>query len=310
MESSKLTKKIIENVSKVIKGKDEKIEMITAVFLSEGHILLEDLPGTGKTMLSRAFAKTLNLDFKRIQFTPDLMPSDLTGLNIYNREKNDFELKKGPVFTDILLGDEINRATPRTQSALLEALAENQVSIDGTTHRLSDDFFIISTQNPIEYEGTFPLPEAQMDRFMVRMSVGYPEASEEINMLNSQQKTHPINNIEAVSNEEEINKSKDEIKDITVSDEVKNYIIRIINMTRKHKDIRVGASPRGSLALMKLSKSFAAIKDRDFVIPDDIKVIAEYVLSHRIILNPEAKIKGVKQKEVIRRIIDEVQVVV
>ena len=310
MESSKLTKKIIENVSKVIKGKDEKIEMITAVFLSEGHILLEDLPGTGKTMLSRAFAKTLNLDFKRIQFTPDLMPSDLTGLNIYNRNKNDFELKKGPVFTDILLGDEINRATPRTQSALLEALAENQVSIDGTTHRLSEDFFIISTQNPIEYEGTFPLPEAQMDRFMVRMSVGYPEASEEINMLNSQQKTHPINNIEAISNEEEINKSKDEIKDITVSDEVKNYIIRIINMTRKHKDIRVGASPRGSLALMKLSKSFAAIKDRDFVIPDDIKVIAEYVLSHRIILNPEAKIKGVKQREVIRRIIDEVQVVV
>jgi MoxR-like ATPase len=310
MESSKLTKKIIENVSKVIKGKDEKIEMITAVFLAEGHILLEDLPGTGKTMLSRAFAKTLNLDFKRIQFTPDLMPSDLTGLNIYNRNKNDFELKKGPVFTDILLGDEINRATPRTQSALLEALAENQVSIDGTTHRLSDDFFIISTQNPIEYEGTFPLPEAQMDRFMVRMSIGYPETSEEINMLNSQQKSHPINNIEAVSNEEEIKESKNEIKDITVSDEVKNYIIRIINKTRNHKDIRVGASPRGSLALMKLSKSFAAIKNRDFVIPDDIKEISEYVLSHRIILNPEAKIKGVKQREVIRRIVDEIRVVV
>jgi MoxR-like ATPase len=310
MESSKLTKKIIENVSKVIKGKNEKIEMITAVFLAEGHILLEDLPGTGKTMLSRAFAKTLNLDFKRIQFTPDLMPSDLTGLNIYNRNKNDFELKKGPVFTDILLGDEINRATPRTQSALLEALAENQVSIDGTTHRLSDDFFIISTQNPIEYEGTFPLPEAQMDRFMVRMSIGYPETSEEINMLNSQQKSHPINNIEAVSNEEEIKESKNEIKDITVSDEVKNYIIRIINKTRNHKDIRVGASPRGSLALMKLSKSFAAIKNRDFVIPDDIKEISEYVLSHRIILNPEAKIKGVKQREVIRRIVDEIRVVV
>jgi MoxR-like ATPase len=284
--------------------------MITAVFLAEGHILLEDLPGTGKTMLSRAFAKTLNLDFKRIQFTPDLMPSDLTGLNIYNREKNDFELKKGPVFTDILLGDEINRATPRTQSALLEALAENQVSIDGTTHRLSDDFFIISTQNPIEYEGTFPLPEAQMDRFMVRMSIGYPETSEEINMLNSQQKSHPINSIGSVANDEEIDKSKDEIKDITVSEEVKNYIIRVINKTRNHKDIRVGASPRGSLALMKLSKSFATIKNRDFVIPDDIKEIAEYVLSHRIILNPEAKIKGVEQIEVIRRIIDEVQVVV
>jgi MoxR-like ATPase len=238
------------------------------------------------------------------------MPSDLTGLNIYNREKNDFELKKGPVFTDILLGDEINRATPRTQSALLEALAENQVSIDGTTHRLSDDFFIISTQNPIEYEGTFPLPEAQMDRFMVRMSIGYPETSEEINMLNSQQKSHPINSISSVANDEEIDKSKDEIKDITVSEEVKNYIIRVINKTRNHKDIRVGASPRGSLALMKLSKSFAAIKNRDFVIPDDIKEIAEYVLSHRIILNPEAKIKGVEQIEVIRRIIDEVQVVV
>jgi len=310
MESSKLVKKIKENVSKVIKGKPEKIEMITAVFLAEGHVLLEDLPGTGKTMLSRAFAKTLNLGFKRIQFTPDLMPSDLTGLNIYNRNKNDFELKKGPVFTDILLGDEINRATPRTQSALLEALAENQVSIDGTTHELSDDFFIISTQNPIEYEGTFPLPEAQMDRFMIRMSIGYPDSSEEINMLDSQQKIHPINSISAVSNDEEIKKSKEEIKNITVSDEVKNYIVRLINKTRDHKDIRVGASPRGSLSLMKLSRSYAAIKDRDFVIPDDIKEIAEYVLSHRIILNPEAKIKGVQQRDVIRRLIDEVKVVV
>ncbi|MGM0640731.1 MAG: AAA family ATPase [Thermotogota bacterium] len=310
MESSKLAKKIKENVSKVIKGKPEKIEMITAVFLAEGHVLLEDLPGTGKTMLSRAFAKTLNLDFKRIQFTPDLMPSDLTGLNIYNRNKNDFELKKGPVFTDILLGDEINRATPRTQSALLEALAENQVSIDGTTHELSDDFFIISTQNPIEYEGTFPLPEAQMDRFMIRMSIGYPESSEEINMLDSQQKIHPINTISAVSNDEEIKKSKEEIKSITVSDEVKNYIVRLISQTRDHKDIKVGASPRGSLSLMKLSRSYAAVKDRDFVIPDDIKEIAEYVLSHRIILNPEAKIKGVQQKDVIRRLIDEVKVVV
>nr|WP_206076175.1 MoxR family ATPase [Marinitoga lauensis] len=274
MVTTDLSKKIIDNVGIVIKGKEEQIKMVLAVFYSNGHVLLEDVPGTGKTMLARALAKSFDLNFKRVQFTPDLLPNDLIGLYIFDKNKNEFILKKGPIFTNILLGDEINRATPRTQSALLESLAENQVSIDGITHKLEDNFFVIATQNPIEYEGTFPLPEAQLDRFMIRLNLGYPDFENEINMLISQEKEHPINKINKVSNNEEIRKIKDEIKNVHVSEEIKKYIVDIVNRTRNHKDIKIGASPRGSIALMQLSKSIAAIEGRDFVIPDDVKKIA------------------------------------
>ncbi|KLO22799.1 magnesium chelatase [Marinitoga sp. 1197] len=309
MVTDTLAKKIVNNVEIVIKGKEEKIKMVLAVFLSNGHVLLEDVPGTGKTMLARALAKSFDLEFKRIQFTPDLLPNDLIGLYIYDKNKNEFILKKGPIFTNILLGDEINRATPRTQSALLESLAENQVSIDGITHRLENNFFVIATQNPIEFEGTFPLPEAQLDRFMIRLSLGYPDIENEINMLSSQEMKHPIYEIKSVSNEEELLNSKKEIKSILVSNEIKQYIVDIVNRTRNHKDIKVGASPRGAIALMQLSKSLAAIEGREFVIPDDIKKIAPYVLSHRIILKAEAKIKKVSSYRLIKDILNEVKLI-
>ena len=309
MVTAELSKKIIANVGRVIKGKEEQIKVILAVFFSNGHVLLEDVPGTGKTMLARAIARSFDLGFKRVQFTPDLLPNDLIGLYIYDKNKNEFILKKGPIFTNILLGDEINRATPRTQSALLESLAENQVSIDGITHRLEDNFFVIATQNPIEFEGTFPLPEAQLDRFMIRISLGYPDTENEINMLNSQEKKHPIYEINKVSNAEEIKSVKEEIKNILVADEIKEYIVEITNRTRNHKDIKVGASPRGSIALMHLSKSMAAIEGREFVIPDDVKKIAPYVLAHRIILKAEAKIKKVSTYKLIDEILEEVKVI-
>ncbi|WGS64140.1 AAA family ATPase [Marinitoga aeolica] len=309
MVTAELSKKIVDNVGMVIKGKEEQIKMVLAVFYSNGHVLLEDVPGTGKTMLARALAKSFDLSFKRVQFTPDLLPNDLIGLYIFDKNKNEFILKKGPIFTNILLGDEINRATPRTQSALLESLAENQVSIDGITHKLENNFFVIATQNPIEYEGTFPLPEAQLDRFMIRLSLGYPDLENEINMLISQEKEHPIDKIKSVSNNEEIRKIKTEIKNVHVSEEIKKYIVDIINRTRNHKDIKVGASPRGSIALMQLSRSIAAIEGRDFVIPDDVKKIAPYVLAHRIILKAEAKIKKVSTYKLIDEILDEVKVI-
>jgi len=308
--TKKLSEKIVSNVSQVIKGKDEKIKIVLATFFSGGHILLEDVPGTGKTMLSRALAVSMGLDFKRIQFTPDLLPSDLTGLYIYDKNKDTFDLKKGPVFTDILLGDEINRATPRTQSALLEAMAEKQISIDGITHKLGNEFFVIATQNPVEYEGTFPLPEAQLDRFSVKLSIGYANSAEEIKMLSSQQKSHPIDSIKAVAEKEEIKKAFDEIKNVTVSDNIKEYIVNIVNETRDHKDILVGASPRGSINLMNLSRAVAAMEGRDFVIPDDIKELSEYVLGHRIMLTAEARLKRVNVSETVKRILHNVKVVV
>lgn len=300
---------IVENVSKVIKGKDEKIKIISSCLLAGGHVLLEDVPGVGKTMLARALAKTFDLDFKRVQFTPDILPTDLTGLYIFEKDTGQFVFKRGPLFTNVLLADEINRATPRTQSALLEAMEEKQVTVEGITHHLPDVFFTIATQNPIESEGTFPLPEAQLDRFMIRIDIGYPEKDNEKEMLVSQFDHHPIEDIKPVISRQELKNKIEEVKKIKISDSILEYILDIVNATRNHEDIKVGASPRASIVLMKLSKAFAYLEERDFVIPDDIKYLAPYVLNHRIILTIEAKIKRLNPFEIINEVLNEVKVV-
>jgi MoxR-like ATPase len=301
---------VVNNVAKVIKGKEDKIKLLIAAFLSNGHVLIEDVPGTGKTVISRAISKSIGLGFKRVQFTPDLLPGDLTGLYIYNRQNEEFLLKKGPVFTEFLLADEINRATPRTQSALLEALAERQVTIDGITHQLSKDFFVMATQNPVEFEGTFPLPEAQLDRFMIKTTIGYPEFEDEIKMLSGQDRGHPLADIQTVVEQVEIDQCKKEVNEVNISPDILSYITRIVDRTRKDKNILLGSSPRGSINLMKISKSIAAIDNRNFVIPDDVKYSAKSVLTHRIILKPETKIRKISPDEIMQNILSEVEVIV
>jgi MoxR-like ATPase len=301
---------VVNNVAKVIKGKEDKIKLLIAAFLSNGHVLIEDVPGTGKTVISRAISKSIGLGFKRVQFTPDLLPGDLTGLYIYNRQNEEFLLKKGPVFTEFLLADEINRATPRTQSALLEALAERQVTIDGITHQLSKDFFVMATQNPVEFEGTFPLPEAQLDRFMIKTTIGYPEFEDEIKMLSGQDRGHPLDDIQTVVEQVEIDQCKKEVNEVNISPDILSYITRIVDRTRKDKNILLGSSPRGSINLMKISKSIAAIDNRNFVIPDDVKYSAKSVLTHRIILKPETKIRKILPDEIMQNILSEVEVIV
>ncbi|HPA94197.1 MAG TPA: MoxR family ATPase [Petrotogaceae bacterium] len=310
MKSSELCNTVVTNVAKVIKGKEDKIKLLIAAFLSSGHVLIEDVPGTGKTVISRAISKSIGLGFKRVQFTPDLLPGDLTGLYIFNRKNEEFLLKKGPVFTEFLLADEINRATPRTQSALLEALAERQITIDGITHQLSNDFFVMATQNPVEFEGTFPLPEAQLDRFMIKTTIGYPDFEDEIKMLSAQDRGHPLDDIQTVVEQAEIVQCKKEVNEINISPDILSYITRIVDRTRKDKNILLGSSPRGSINLMKISKAFAAMDNRSFVIPDDVKYSAKSVLVHRIILKPETKIRKISPDEIMENILSEVEVIV
>ncbi len=310
MKSSDLCNTVVTNVAKVIKGKEDKIKLLIAAFLSSGHVLIEDVPGTGKTVISRAISKSIGLGFKRVQFTPDLLPGDLTGLYIFNRKNEEFLLKKGPVFTEFLLADEINRATPRTQSALLEALAERQITIDGITHQLSNDFFVMATQNPVEFEGTFPLPEAQLDRFMIKTTIGYPDFEDEIKMLSAQDRGHPLDDIQTVVEQAEIVQCKKEVNEINISPDILSYITRIVDRTRKDKNILLGSSPRGSINLMKISKAFAAMDNRSFVIPDDVKYSAKSVLVHRIILKPETKIRKISPDEIMENILSEVEVIV
>ena len=275
--------KVVENVSKVIIGKEKTIELLTIAFVCNGHVLLEDIPGVGKTTLVKAFAKTINKEFKRIQFTPDLLPSDLTGINFYNQKTNEFQFRKGPLFTNIALADEINRATPRTQSSLLEAMEESQITVDGETRKLEDTFMVLATQNPIESYGTFPLPEAQVDRFFMRIEMGYPKPEEEIEIVRKNINSSSITALESIIDDEEINYIKSNYNDVFINDEISNYIMDIVNATRNDSKLQLGVSPRGTIALYKASKVNAAFSGRDYVIPEDVKKMAPYVLNHRVI---------------------------
>lgn len=297
--------KIVENVSKVIIGKEKEIELIIVSFLSGGHVLLEDIPGMGKTMMIKAFSKTLDLPFKRIQFTPDLLPSDITGINFYNQKTGDFQFREGPLFSNIVLTDEINRATPRTQSSLLEAMEEKQITADGETRKLHMPFMVLATQNPVESYGTFPLPEAQLDRFFMRIKLGYPTKEEE-KIIIKKNTGNPLEKIEPVVNHEELSYLLSEVSKVSIEEEVMDYLVNIVNETRNKDTIQLGVSPRGSIALFKASQAYAAINGRDYIIPEDIKIMAPYVLNHRIIARGINSIED--SIELIKGIVDTVEV--
>ncbi|HEX7594336.1 MAG TPA: MoxR family ATPase [Anaerolineae bacterium] len=303
-----LAQKISANVERVILGKHNEIELALVALLCQGHVLIEDVPGVGKTMLARALAKSLGCTFKRIQFTPDMLPSDVTGVSMFNQKTREFEFRPGPVHAQIVLTDEINRATPKTQSALLEAMEERQVTVDGVTYPLPQPFLVMATQNPIEYEGTFPLPEAQLDRFMLRIHLGYPAIKDEMAMLDAQQLAHPIDSIRQVASAQELIDAQNAVKQVYVDALVKEYILALIDATRKHPDIYLGASPRGSLALYKTAQARAVIEGRDYVIPDDIKVLADPALAHRLIVSPAARLKNVDPRAVVDELIHSVAV--
>jgi MoxR-like ATPase len=283
---------MVDNVEQVIVGKRSAIEFLLVALLCEGHVLLEDVPGSGKTMLARSMAASLGISFKRIQCTPDLLPNDITGVSIFNQKSGEFEFRPGPIFVNILLADEINRATPRTQAALLEAMQEQQVTVDGVTHDLPRPFLVLATQNPIEYEGTFPLPEAQLDRFLIRLSLGYPSRGEERQILTNLWREHPITKIGKVVDGYELLSLQKRIWDVHVDGTLQDYIVSLAEATRNHLDLALGVSPRGSLALLKASQALAAIRGRDYVIPEDVKTLVPLTLAHRLILRPDAELRG------------------
>ncbi len=300
--------KMKENIAKVIIGKEETIELILIALINKGHILLESVPGTGKTMLAKSFSKSISADFKRIQFTPDVLPSDVTGIQFYNPKVQEFELRPGPAMTNILLADEINRATPRTQSSLLEVMEERQITIDGETLRLPSPFVVIATQNPIEsQQGTFPLPEAQMDRFFVQLDMGYPTLEEEKLIMRTYRNNSPIEEIKAVLTKEQVERMQEEVQEVKLNEDVENYLLQIIHMTRKHPEVEVGVSPRGTLALMKAAQGKAYLLGRGYVTPEDIKYMSPFVLSHRLVLTMEGSLKK-SNKQIIREILSSVAV--
>jgi len=299
---------LIGNVERVIIGKQDVIRLVTIGLLSQGHILIEDVPGVGKTMLAQALSKSLGCVFRRIQFTPDMLPSDVTGVSIFNQKTREFEFRPGPIMAQIVLTDEINRATPKTQAALLEAMQELQVTVDGVTYPLPRPFLVLATQNPIEYEGTFPLPEAQLDRFLMRIRLGYPELNDEIAILESQQYVHPLTTIGQVVDVETLTAAQASLRDVYVDPLIKRYIVDIITQTRRHPDIYLGASPRGSLALYRTGQARAAVLERDYVLPDDVKALAISTLAHRLIVSPSARLRDVTGETVVREILSSLPV--
>jgi MoxR-like ATPase len=300
--------KVIDNIEKVIIGKRPVIEQLLIALLCEGHVLIEDAPGTGKTMLARALAISTGLEFKRVQCTPDLLPTDITGVSIFNQKSRQFEFKPGPAFSHILLADEINRATPRAQSALLEAMGESQITVDGVTYPLPKPFLVLATQNPIEFEGTFPLPEAQLDRFLLRLSLGYPESGYEDAMLQMQQLGHPIENLGLAVDGNLIVILQRQVRELYVSESIRRYILDLIHATRKNQALSLGASPRGSLALFRTAQARAALSGRDFVLPDDVKSVAIACLAHRMVVNPENALAGETTTTVIQELLRNVEV--
>lgn len=301
-------RKILDNVEKVIVGKRRQIILSLVSWLCEGHILLEDVPGVAKTMLARALARSVGCSFKRIQCTPDLLPTDVTGASIFNQKLTEFEFRRGPIFAQIVLADEINRATPRTQSALLEAMAEGRVTVDGITHTLEPPFVVIATQNPIDHEGTFPLPEAQLDRFLMRFTLGYPNADDELKMLSMLERAHPLEQIQPVVSAEELIAAQQAARTVHVDEKVRRYIVQIVQATRESDELSLGCSPRASIALFRTSQALAAVGGRNYVQPDDVKKVAGPVMAHRLILKPETRLRKVTALSVLEELVEEVPV--
>jgi MoxR-like ATPase len=308
VDAQAVGQRIIDNIARVIVGKRPEIELALTALFSQGHLLIEDVPGVGKTVLAKSIARSIGCEYKRVQFTPDLLPTDITGVSVFNQATSQFEFRPGPVFAQVVLADEVNRATPKTQSALLECMEERQATIDGVTHQMPDPFLVMATQNPIEYEGTFPLPEAQLDRFLLRLSVGYPTLEGEIQIIERQQLQHPITELGQVATAGEIIAAQNAVRRVYVDPRVKSYIVQIVAATRSHPDVYLGASPRGSLALFRAGQARALLAGREFVTPDDVKVLAEPTLAHRLILSPSARMKNTDIRGVIQDVVRSVAV--
>lgn len=303
-----LAEKIVNNVEKVIVGKRAELEVALLALMCQGHMLIDDVTGVGKTTLAKSIARSLGLSFKRIQFTPDLLPSDVTGVSVYNQKNGDFEFHPGPVVAQIVLADEVNRASPKTQSSLLECMEEKQITVDGTTYKMPQPFLVIATQNPIEYEGTFPLPQTQLDRFLLRLKLGYPSMDDEITMMDSQRHTHPIEALEQVVDSREVAELQGAVRGIHLSDQVKRYIVTLVEATRHHPSVYLGSSPRGSLALGRMAQARALLERRDFALPDDVKALAELALAHRLIVTSAARMQETDGRSVIAQILESVPV--